>query len=395
MPIEVDLGSVIGPPGPTGETGPTGSPGAAATIQLGTVQSGQEADITNSGDNHNAIFNFVLPIGPPGQDGQNGTNGADGQDGAPGAAATIEVGEVTSGSTAQVSNSGTPNAAVLDFVLPVGPKGEAGADGADGEQGPPGTSATIQIGSVTSGDVAQVTNSGSDSAAVFNFVLPKGEKGDPWKFDKVYSSISAMNAGYTTDNVPEGGIVVINTGNVEDEDNAKVFVKGETEYEYLFDMSGSQGIQGEQGPPGQDGSPGQAATIQIGTVSSGTTAQVTNSGTANAAVLNFVLPRGPAGQDGADGVDGARGPAGTAATIQVGTVTSGDTASVTNVGTSSAARFNFVLPKGDKGDQGEQGEPGVAGRRGPQGVQGPAGADGKTPSFQIKSNGHLYAIWED
>lgn len=277
MPIEVDLGSVIGPPGPTGETGPTGSPGAAATIQLGTVQSGQEADITNSGDNHNAIFNFVLPIGPPGQDGQNGTDGADGQDGAPGAAATIEVGDVTSGSTAQVSNSGTPNAAVFDFVLPVGPKGEAGADGADGEQGPPGTSATIQIGSVTSGDAAQVTNSG----------------------------------------------------------------------------------------------------------------------TANAAVLNFVLPRGPAGQDGADGVDGARGPAGTAATIQVGTVTSGDTASVTNVGTSSAARFNFVLPKGDKGDQGEQGEPGVAGQRGPQGVQGPAGADGKTPSFQIKSDGHLYAIWED
>ncbi|MDL4892184.1 hypothetical protein QRX99_13710 [Enterococcus hirae] len=32
--------------------------------------------------------------------------------------------------------------------------------------------------------------------------------------------------------------------------------------------------------------------------------------------------------------------------------TSGSTASVTNVGTSSAARFNFVLPKGDKGDPG-------------------------------------------
>ncbi|EMW5681184.1 TPA: hypothetical protein IYG48_002950, partial [Enterococcus faecium] len=43
---------------------------------------------------------------------------------------------------------------------------------------------------------------------------------------------------------------------------------------------------------------------------------------------------------------------GQAATITIGTVSSGSTASVTNVGTSSAARFNFVLPKGDKGDPG-------------------------------------------
>lgn len=39
--------------------------------------------------------------------------------------------------------------------------------------------------------------------------------------------------------------------------------------------------------------------------------------------------------------------------LTIGTVSSGATASVTNVGTSSAARFNFVLPKGDKGDPGE------------------------------------------
>ncbi|QNG04587.1 hypothetical protein FQ488_02215 [Enterococcus hirae] len=47
-----------------------------------------------------------------------------------------------------------------------------------------------------------------------------------------------------------------------------------------------------------------------------------------------------------------KGDPGQSATITVGTVTSGTTASVTNVGTSSVARFNFVLPKGDKGDPG-------------------------------------------
>ncbi|MGC4692656.1 hypothetical protein [Enterococcus faecium] len=50
---------------------------------------------------------------------------------------------------------------------------------------------------------------------------------------------------------------------------------------------------------------------------------------------------------------GDKGDPGQAATITIGTVSSGSTASVTNVGTSSAARFNFVLPKGDKGDPGE------------------------------------------
>ena len=49
---------------------------------------------------------------------------------------------------------------------------------------------------------------------------------------------------------------------------------------------------------------------------------------------------------------GIQGLAGTAATIEVGTVTSGDTPSVTNVGTTTAAVFDFVLEKGDQGEQG-------------------------------------------
>ena len=47
-----------------------------------------------------------------------------------------------------------------------------------GAQGDPGIAATIDVGTVTSGAVASVTNSGTTSAAVFDFVLPKGDKGD-------------------------------------------------------------------------------------------------------------------------------------------------------------------------------------------------------------------------
>lgn len=53
---------------------------------------------------------------------------------------------------------------------------------------------------------------------------------------------------------------------------------------------------------------------------------------------------------GGSGGTGGTGTPGRAATIEVGTVVSGTTASVTNVGTSDAAVFNFVLPKGADAD---------------------------------------------
>ena len=64
---------------------------------------------------------------------------------------------------------------------------------------------------------------------------------------------------------------------------------------------------------------------------------------------------GAAGAAGADGADGA------AATIAVGTVTTGaagSSATVTNSGTSSAATFDFSIPKGDTGDTGATGPQG-------------------------------------
>ena len=67
--------------------------------------------------------------------GPKGTDGQDGQDGAPGAAATITVGTVTTGepgTNASVTNSGTANAAVLDFVIPRGADGSGGSGGGSG-----------------------------------------------------------------------------------------------------------------------------------------------------------------------------------------------------------------------------------------------------------------------
>lgn len=68
--------------------------------------------------------------------------------------------------------------------------------------------------------------------------------------------------------------------------------------------TGGGGGSGTQGPAGE------AATISIGTVTSGPTPQVTNSGTITDAVLDFVLQQGPQGLQGEPGVDGATFPDG-------------------------------------------------------------------------------------
>ena len=78
----------------------------------------------------------------------------------------------------------------------------------------------------------------------------KGDKGDTGKdfsIYKTYPSISAMEADIN--NVPEGSFVMI-ASNVEDEDNSKLYVKSETNFVYITDMSGATGIQGPQGEKG-------------------------------------------------------------------------------------------------------------------------------------------------
>jgi len=66
------------------------------------------------------------------------------------------------------------------------------------------------------------------------------------------------------------------------------------------------------------GAKGDAATISVGTTTTlvaGSDATVTNSGTSSAAVFNFGIPKGADGADGADGSDGADGVSVTGVTL--------------------------------------------------------------------------------
>lgn len=74
-------------------------------------------------------------------------------------------------------------------------------------------------------------------------------------------------------------------------------------------------VDAASGPPGPAGS---AATVAVGTVTTGaagSSATVSNAGTSSAAVFNFTIPRGDTGATGATGAAGATGPAGVVAAI--------------------------------------------------------------------------------
>lgn len=69
--------------------------------------------------------------------------------------------------------------------------------------------------------------------------------GKSFKIMKVYTSVAEMLNDYNTTDVEVGEFVWINTGNVEDPDDSKLYLKTDTEWQLVGDLSGNQGIQGE------------------------------------------------------------------------------------------------------------------------------------------------------
>lgn len=240
-----------------GDPGDPGDPGTAATIAVGTVVSGQTASVTNSGTSTAAVFDFVLPKGDP------GTPGADGHDGQDGAAATIAVGSVTSGQTASVVNSGTSSAAVFDFVLP---KGDPGTPGQDGSDGADGVSPTVSTSAITGGTAVVITDAqGPHTFNVMNGI--NGQDGAPGADGSDGSD--GFSPVVTTSSITGGTEVTIT----------------DAIGPHVFDvMNGATGQTGQTGPAGADGySPtatvtktGSTATITITDKNGTTTATVSD-----------------------------------------------------------------------------------------------------------------------
>ena len=150
----------------------------------------------------------------------------------------------------------------------------------------------LQIGTVESGEYdenASATITGKFGEQKLNLRLPIGK---PFKISKTYSSIDVMNQNISADlNLYE--FCMIDTGNVEDEDTAKLYMRDVDGAHYITDLSGVQGIQGVKGETGE------TPQLTIGSVTTGnpgTNASVTITGTKENPVINFVIPRGATGK---------------------------------------------------------------------------------------------------
>lgn len=115
-------------------------------------------------------------------------------------------------------------------------------------------------------------------------------------------------------------------------------------------------IPGPKGDPGAQGNPGVAATIAIGTVTTGapgSPAMVVNVGTSNAAIFNFTIPRGDTGAPGPPGAptpypgvasDGALGLNITGKVTTKEVDTNGPPPNGVTVGTTLGANCNAISP---------------------------------------------------
>ena len=220
--------------------------------------------------------------------------------GPPGPAGTVSVSPTTTtgnpGTDASVTNTGSPSAAVLAFTIP---------------RGDPGTPATITSVTAVSGPTAGVTLGGTPSARTIEFTLQKGDQGTGFTIKG-----SLTHTGQPTSTEAPSPVV----GDLWiDSDGDGYLYNQANQWQNVGAIRGPQGPIGDgftggsynpstgvvtftsadglgfstgdlRGQPGV-GSPGTAATIQAGTVTYGSPAAVNNSGTSSAAVFDFTLPQ--------------------------------------------------------------------------------------------------------
>lgn len=172
-----------------------------------------------------------------------------------------------------------------------GVKGDTGAKGERGEQGPQGLQGLRG---------------------------EKGDKGDAFKYtDFTASQLTALKGpkGDTGNTGPQGergpqGATGPQGPKGDKGDTGPQGSKGDKGDAFTYadftqeQLAALKGPKGDKGDAGEKGDTGAAASIKIGTVTTGaagSNASVTNSGTASNVVLDFTLPRGNDGADGADG----------------------------------------------------------------------------------------------
>lgn len=175
--------------------------------------------------------------------------------------------------------------------------------------------------------------------------------GDAFVIVKTYPSIQAMQDDYNNPEVKAGQFVMIDTGNVENEEDSRLYLKGNTEWKFISDLSGAQGIQGLS-----------AYQVAVQHGFKGTEAEWLISLKGEKGETG---PKGDKGDTGEKGATGERGPQGLQGERGLQGVQG------------EKGEPGIQGPVGPKGEQGEQG---IQGIQGPQGEPGPQGPKGDTGS---------------
>lgn len=175
--------------------------------------------------------------------------------------------------------------------------------------------------------------------------------GDAFVIVKTYPSIQAMQDDYNNPEVKTGQFVMIDTGDVENEEDSRLYLKGDTEWKFISDLSGAQGIQGLS-----------AYQVAVQHGFKGTEAEWLISLKGEKGETG---PKGDKGDTGEKGATGERGPQGLQGERGLQGVQG------------EKGEQGIQGPVGPKGEQGEQG---IQGIQGPQGEPGPQGPKGDTGS---------------
>lgn len=175
--------------------------------------------------------------------------------------------------------------------------------------------------------------------------------GDAFTIVKTYPSIQAMEDDYNNPEVKMGQFVMIDTGDVENEEDSRLYLKGDTEWKFISDLSGAQGIQGLS-----------AYQVAVQHGFEGTEAEWLISLKGEKGETG---PKGDKGDTGEKGATGERGPQG----LQGERGLQGIQGEQGEPGIQGP-----IGPKGEKGDQGERGPQGPQGQIGPQGPKGDTGS---------------------
>lgn len=232
-----------------------------------------------------------------------------------------------------------------------------------GETGDDGTAATIKVASTVTldaGSQAKVENIGTINAAMLNFYIPKGDKGNDGTSIKILGRFD--NEDKLVQAFPDGSD--FNGGFM-------VGLEGELQEYYYWDILNNkwtslgsiQGPKGDKGLKGDSGDDGRGIEIinsfktyeeliayyPDGSVCGGSGCVTTNTG--EYWYWNYISTKWTS-IGNILGVEGPKGDKGDSATItieEVTTINPGEDAEVKNIGTPSDVRLVFKLPRGEQG----------------------------------------------